>query len=65
MMTLNKICIASEMFVEAHRLYTEAKADIDYITSILLAGAVLGIISPLLKEQGAIQCMSCLPELVM
>lgn len=40
------------MFVEAHNRYTSARRDIDYITSILLSGAVVGIISPLLKEQG-------------
>ncbi len=40
------------MFVEAHNRYTSACRDIDYITSILLSGAVVGIISTLLKEQG-------------
>lgn len=48
----NKIQIASKMFVEAHNRYLGAKEDIDYISSILLSGAVVGIISPLLKEQG-------------
>lgn len=52
MATLNKIRVASEMFVEAHTRYATASRDIDYITSILLSGAVIGIIGPLLKEQG-------------
>jgi hypothetical protein len=50
--TFNKIRLASEMFVEAHDRYTNAHRDIDYVTSILLSGAVVGIVSPLLKEQG-------------
>jgi hypothetical protein len=53
MATLDKIRVASEMFVEAHTRYITASRDIDYITSILLSGAVIGIIGPLLKEQGA------------
>jgi hypothetical protein len=44
--------MASEMFVEAHDRYTNARRHIDYVTSILLSGAVVGIVSPLLKEQG-------------
>lgn len=52
MATLNKVQVASEMFVEAHNRYATASRDIDYITSILLSGAVIGIIGPLLKEQG-------------
>jgi hypothetical protein len=52
MAALNKIQLASEMFVEAHARYTSARRDIDYVTSILLSGAVVGIVSPLLKEQG-------------
>lgn len=52
MAAFNKIQLASEMFVEAHARYTNATRDIDYIVSILLSGAIGGIISPLLKEQG-------------
>jgi hypothetical protein len=48
----NKIQVASDMFVEAHNRYTSPKNEIDNIVSILLSGAVVGIISPLLKEQG-------------
>jgi hypothetical protein len=48
----NKIQLASDMFVEAHACYTNATRDIDYIMSILLSGAIVGIINPLLKEQG-------------
>jgi len=40
------------MFVEAHERYSSATRDIDYIVSIVLSGAVVGIVSPLLKEQG-------------
>ena len=50
--TFNKIQLASEMFAEAHDRYTSARRDIDYISSILLSGAVVGIVGPLLKEQG-------------
>ena len=52
MAALNKVHVASDMFVEAHSRYVNATRDIDYITSILLSGAVIGIIGPLLKEQG-------------
>jgi hypothetical protein len=53
MPTLNKIQVASEMFVEAHTRYATAGRNIDYITSIMLSGAVVGIIGPLLKDQGS------------
>lgn len=46
MATLNKIQVASEMFVEAHSRYINAIHDIDYITSILLSGAVIGMANP-------------------
>jgi hypothetical protein len=52
MSTHNKIVIASNMFVEADARYRNASADIDYIVSILMSGAVVGIVGPLLKEQG-------------
>jgi len=52
MAAFNKIQLASDMFVEAHARYTNATRDIDYIVSILLSGAIGGIISPLLEEQG-------------
>lgn len=52
MKTFNKIQIASLMFVEAHNRYVEAEQEIDYIVSILLSGALVGIIGPLVKEQG-------------
>lgn len=50
----NKIVIASEMLVEAHNRYDNAKSEIDYVSSILLSGAVVGIIAPLLEEQGGV-----------
>lgn len=40
------------MFVEAHERYLKASEDFDYVASIVLSGAVMGIVSPLLKEQG-------------
>ncbi len=49
--TYNKIVLASEMLLEAFRRYAGAKSDIDYVTSILLSGAVIGIVGPVLNEQ--------------
>jgi hypothetical protein len=40
------------MFVEADARYTNATSDMDYIASILMSGAVVGIVGPLLTEQG-------------
>jgi len=51
MATHNKIVRAGTMLTEAHARYVEAAGDIDYVTSILLSGAVMGIVSPLFKEQ--------------
>lgn len=51
-MIFNKVQVASQMFIEAHDRYMRATQDIDYIVSIVLSGAVVGIVSPLLKEQG-------------
>lgn len=48
----NKIVLASQMFEKAHDLYDSAQVEMDYVTSILLSGAVVGIIAPLLEEQG-------------
>jgi len=52
MATLNKIAVASEMFIEAHRRFRAASRDIDYIASIMMSGSVIGIVGPLLTEQG-------------
>ena len=52
MARFNKIVLASQMFVEAHERFDKASREIDYVTSLMLAGAVCGIVSPLLKEQG-------------
>ena len=62
-MTLNKLNLAAEMFVEAHIRYTGATRDVDYVSSIMLAGAVVGIISPLLQEQGGRSYHSLLARL--
>lgn len=48
----NKIVIASEMFERAHDQFVSSKSEIDYTSALLLAGAVVGIIAPLLAEQG-------------
>lgn len=48
----NKIVIASEMFERAHRQFISASSEMDYACSLLLSGAVVGIIAPLLAEQG-------------
>jgi hypothetical protein len=50
--THRKLVLASEMFVEAHERFTRATRDIDYVASLMLSGAVVGIVAPLLKEQG-------------
>jgi hypothetical protein len=52
MATLDKITVASEMFMEAHERFTRAKREIDYIVSIMMSGSVIGIVGPLLTEQG-------------
>ena len=52
MATLDKITVASEMFMEAHRRFKNATEDIDYIVAIMMAGSVIGIVGPLLTEQG-------------
>jgi hypothetical protein len=48
----NKIVIASEMFERAHDQFVSAQSEMDYASSLLLAGAIVGIIAPLLAEQG-------------
>ena len=52
MSTYNKIVMASKMLMEAHNRFESAKSEMDYLSSILLSGAVVGIIAPLLEEQG-------------
>jgi len=47
----NKIVLASKMFIEAHNKFDSAKSEMDYVSSILLSGAVVGIVAPLLEEQ--------------
>lgn len=48
----NKVVIATELFERAHDQFVSAKSEMDYATSLLLSGAVVGIIAPLLAEQG-------------
>jgi hypothetical protein len=52
MATFHKIELASGMFIEAHDRFVTARRDIDYVVALMLAGAVEGIIAPLLEEQG-------------
>lgn len=52
MATLNKLTVASEMFLEAHHRFKNATEDIDYVVSIIMSGSVIGIVGPLLTEQG-------------
>jgi hypothetical protein len=48
----NKLLLASELLVESANTYRTASSDVDFAKSILIAGAVTGIIEPLLKESG-------------
>jgi hypothetical protein len=48
----SKILLASQMFEKAHSEFVNAESDMDFINSILLSGAVVGMISPLMEEQG-------------
>ena len=48
----NKIVVASQLFERAHEMFESAETDTDYVCSLLIAGAVVGIIAPILKEQG-------------
>lgn len=51
MSRFHKIPLAADMFVEAHARYESAKRELDYVVSLLLSGAVVGIVAPLLTEQ--------------
>jgi len=48
----NKIVIASQLFERAHEIFELAESEADFASSLLLAGAVVGIIAPFLAEQG-------------
>ena len=52
MAAYNKVILASEMFIEAHERFLSATRDVDYVISLMLSGAVVGIVAPLLNEQG-------------
>ncbi len=52
MKTHNKIVIASQLFERAHEIFESAESEADFASSLLLAGAVVGIIAPFLAEQG-------------
>lgn len=63
MAVLNKILIAADMFVESHQCFVTAKCDIDYITSLLLSGAVVGIVGETLRDQGGVSTHRSLADL--
>lgn len=46
----NKLLLSSELLIESARIYRNATTDTDYAKAILLAGAVAGIIEPILTE---------------
>jgi hypothetical protein len=50
----NKLLLASELLVESAKIYHSATSDTDFAKAILLAGAVTGIIEPLLLESGTV-----------
>ncbi|MCK6436265.1 hypothetical protein [Rivihabitans pingtungensis] len=52
MHTYNKIYLAGEMLVESVRVYRAARRRVEFISAILLAGAVIGIIAPCVEELG-------------
>ena len=67
MQKYNKIVLAADMFVEAHERFINAKLPVDLVASLMLSGAVEGIVAPLLKEQGkrsAHQLLAALSDLV-
>lgn len=47
----NKIQLAGGLLVEAVRTYRSGAGNIDFAKSILLAGAVIGVVAPCLEEQ--------------
>ena len=47
----NKLLLASDLLVESAKIYRSAIVNVDFAKSILLAGAVSGIIEPLLREK--------------
>ncbi|TJY55903.1 hypothetical protein E4T66_20150 [Sinimarinibacterium sp. CAU 1509] len=51
MKTHNKILLAGELLVDAEKTYRSGETDGEFAKSILLAGAVIGIVAPLLEEQ--------------
>ncbi len=48
----DKLLLAGELLVEAAKTYRLATRDVDFVKSILMAGAVSGIVSPFLEELG-------------
>ncbi|MGH8491875.1 MAG: hypothetical protein ACRERR_02035 [Moraxellaceae bacterium] len=55
---LSKLKVAADMIVASHTEYCNAKCDMNYIKSILLSGAAIGILHPYLVEKGCIPSQS-------
>lgn len=52
METHDKILLAGELLVDAAKTYRSAKTNTDFAKSILISGAVIGIVAPWLDELG-------------
>lgn len=52
METHDKVLLAGGLLVDAAKTYHAGETNVDFAKSILLAGAVIGIIAPWLKELG-------------
>lgn len=50
METHDKILLAGELLVDAAKNYRSGKTNVDFAKSILMAGAVIGIVAPWLEE---------------
>ncbi len=50
METHDKILLAGELLVDAAKNYHSGETNVDFAKSILMAGAVIGIVAPWLKE---------------
>lgn len=63
MKTYDKIVLSSQLFERAHGQFYSAECDIDFAEIILLAGAVIGVISPVVAEQGGMSSHNVLAKM--
>ncbi|MCK7595630.1 hypothetical protein [Pseudomarimonas salicorniae] len=63
MPTYRKVHLAALMLLEADTRFSQGRSDEDFLAAIVLSGAVLGIVSPLLKEHGGHSYHSILAEI--